>query len=389
VLAVAIAPSVLMMLALGAVDSPGVQDARKSVAIVSGFGNQPATGFIVGWRQPLVYLVTARHVAYNADGVKAQQVHVMLNASICGEAFDAHVYNGDPDCDCAVISAPVPDGCREGITSLRSLPRTSLRADNAQPGTTMVALARASDGSVGPSRELVLQQWDSTKILLRSPTDEGMSGGLLLTSDGEVVGMIQGTESKIAHVTEFASIMNNSRFNTVPFNLAGKHSGATLRGYPSGAQLTVDGVARIDLGPSPRSLPFPPGLVRLTITAPDYDPVEDRVNIIDGDEPTRCVTMVKSYQRKIAKIKWPLVGATVALLGASAVSFKLGSDSKDSFFDMPTGAQRETANSELALGWDLLYVAGGVGALSVAAFMANGFALSPNIESSVKDCSGR
>ena len=366
-------------------------EARKSVALVTGLDGQPATGLIVGWLPPTLYIVTARHAVYEdgPDGstITAKDVPLRLDPTVCRQPLTATPFSGDVDSDTAIVTATATD-CEIGLSRLRSLHLTSLSAVNARAETTMVALVRAADNSIGPPLTFVLKEWGPLNLTLQPKTDPGWSGSPLFTRTGEIAGILRSGSSGDGFASDFVAVIKSPRFKGVPFNLAGLYSEVQLKGYPSGSLLTINGKPEsvINLAASPQRLSLQPGRTRLALAAPGYDPVEDEVTVVERESITRCVRLVTPLDRFVAKTKWPLVGVTAALAVSTGIAANVTSNAKDDFYDMPTKAGLDDANFDVALTRGLLIGTGVAGALTLLAFAQNHFSLSPRLRSTVESC---
>ena len=371
-----------------------VAEARKSVVLVQGTNGQPATGFIVGvdLKGGEVYVVTARHAVIKdvpgGAAIKASPITLKLDAEVCGKQLEASVSSDDRDADCAIVQAPV-SGCEAGIGRLRSLHHTSLNAANAPSGTHLVALVREATNSVGPPHDLVLTEWNALGMKLQPPTSEEWSGAPLFTQDGGITGVLRSSESGIGFATDFAvAVMKSPAFEGVHFNLAGKISELQLKGYPSGSSLTIRGSpsGAIPLAESPQGIALPPGKIRLTVSATDYDSVEDEVPILDPGITSRCVRLVRWRDRFVAKSVVPLTALTAALGIATGISAKLTDDAKGSFAAMPSRTGLDDANSDVTWTRRLLIGAAVSGALAFTALAINHFSFNPRLTSTMQDC---
>jgi hypothetical protein len=353
--------------------------------------DQRATGFIVGWLPRTLYLVTARHVWFDENDHNATSVEVVLDASLCGQTLEnVRIYKDDATYDMLVLAAEVPPACASRINELRSVALSSLTALNRgeSPGPTLFAVGRAGNHSTGSVTAVHIDDWSPPKIMISPATPEETSGGPVFSSRGEIVGMLSRALSNNSQVFDFISILPRLRTLTVQPNLAGVFSELQLAGYPSGTTMMINGDEKnvMELAQAPRRLPLPPGPMRLSIRANGYDAADAVITIPDPGSVSRCVTLVRASDRIVAKMKWPLLVASVGLGGAGLAMAEAGNNAKDTFNETPSSAALDDANGKLA--WARgLFIGGGVaGAFALAAFAWNGFALSPSMHSSIGSC---
>jgi hypothetical protein len=352
---------------------------------------EEATGFIVGWQSPELYIVTVAHAFRDEPrGTTYTTATVTLQAGACGGAPLTATFAAPPDVDndFVMLKARIlSTECREAISRLAPLRRSRLDSVTGV-GKRLILIGRT--GKDLASREVDVSAWDAEKISLSGRNQDGMSGGLLMTPDGEIVGMASRTVSTSAYAVPFVNIMSKPDLKGIPFDLAGRTSGLELKGYPAGTHLTLNGdpANAIELAPSAQWLPLPPGQapVPLKLTAHGYDPVEDAVTITDGDPVPRCVALVRPVDRWAARSKWPLLAAGAALGITTAVLAQVTDSAKSSFYAVPTRSAYDEANGDVTLTRAFLIGAVVTGALSVGAFAFDGFRLSPTRRSSIYPC---
>jgi hypothetical protein len=369
---------------------------RKWIALVnSKEPDERATGFVVAWVPRTLYVVTARHAVFDRQtDKKASLIDVVLDPSLCGEPLkNVSVSRDDGNYDLAVLSGEVSPDCAKRIGELHSLSLSSLTALNytpppGAPPPKLLAVGRAQDDNIGSRTLVEISAWSPPEITISPATMETTSGGPLFSSRGEIVGMLSKAESNVAKAYDFASILPRLKTLGLIPNLAGVFSELQLAGFPSGATVTSNDDPKTlrDLSQSPQRLTMVPGPVKLSIGSPGYDPATTVLTIPDPGSVARCVNLVKSSDRIVAKTKWPLLGAALGLTAAGGVMAKLGDDAKTEFHLAPSTRGLNSANDKINWSRGLLVAGGVTGLLAISAFAWNRFALSPSLKSSIDEC---
>jgi ankyrin repeat protein len=184
-------------------------------------------GIIVGRRDLRLYVVTANHVVRRGDA-QAQGIAVTLKVA-SGEEFHGELLPvGDPALDLAVVGVDIPPKhaaalCRLPVNSL-GIPAKLERGDEVYSVGNPHGVAWGT-----PVTPDLVAQLDSQTVTIQSSfIAVGHSGGALITSDGQLVGMIKSDEPPFGIAVRMDRVLERLREWKLPVRLRGDDSKTPL-----------------------------------------------------------------------------------------------------------------------------------------------------------------
>jgi hypothetical protein len=188
---------------------------------------------------------------------------------------------------------------------------------------------------------------------------EGMSGGLVTSEHGELVGMIT-HNPRAARIDFVVAELRNSLVN---LNLLGPFAMLHLRGHPLGARLVVDG------GPEEairETRYIEVGTHSIAVSAPGYQSTPAvALRFEPGETHVLCADMAPPISHTWAAVRFPILIGSGALLIAGGITAAFASSSAKSFRDNPTRDDYDSTRT-LNTTADVLFASGAALALGFA-----------------------
>jgi hypothetical protein len=308
---------------------------------------EPASGFVVGWKRPLLYVVTAAHVVEDMDlGVQAKAVDVMVRLSpeLCDSASVTAVQRlgREVELDAAVLTVELPAKCFANVAKLRRAPMSAAAVvgmmSNRQ-AAELELLGRAASGGIAKWR--IHGKVSITGDVMTVQTDivqKEMSGSPVFTETGELVAIASAHlagKAPVAFLTNYRVVRERLRQASVDAQFAGDFAVLELAGAPPGSSYSVDDGPTLVLDDRPNLLP--PGERQIQVANTDgYEPAWIRLNLEPEKHVKKCVTLTREGDRRAAKWRKPLLWTMGSLFVASAAVGGYALYEHAQFDDMPS-----------------------------------------------------
>ena len=348
---------------------------------------EPATGFVVGWGDPILYVLTAGHAVEDREkGLIATKLTVRFGAEFCPDSIEAKPAYRNREHDFAVLAVPLPGRCAANLSRLRRLrisPLASTTTASLLQQERVSILGRSAEGSVAPVREILLRGTTPEHDILldTSKVVRQLSGAPVLSDQGELIGMITGGSPSEGLAASYAVIRAELANAKIPRDFAGEVASLLLKGAPPGSTLAVDGAT-----PEPvRDInELAPGKRRNIVVANvgDYEPATAVVDLLSEATVRRCVTLTRPGDRRFARWRWPVFWTSLAVGAAGAVTGVVSWQTHRSFDSMPTRSSYDSVRVENIVADSLM----GAGLLGLTAFGLGHARWTPRERSEIGEC---
>lgn len=338
------------------------------------------TGWVIGHVEKTLYIVTAGHTVIDQASLRAAS-DIRVKPIGCLEPLPATplLSSYDPALDVIVLQSRLSGACLTAL-STADVPPVALgsiaKSMQRQIGLALTLSARSEADGIDSTRA-ELAGWSHGSLLISPAMDPGMSGGLVSSETGLLLGMIRTTRE----ATDMTTLLAHLKDCSVPVDFVGASSWLLFEGHPANATLAVDSGPTVPMHGKWR---VSVGGHKLEVRAHGYDqPKPLMVSPAAGEFLTVCGRWEQPISPFWRDIRFPVLGTSIALLVAGAVTGGLALKMHADFNRAPTRSSYETTNT-LNTATDVLLLAGGA---TMLAFGAGSLALNANSRSALSlDC---
>ena len=317
------------------------------------------TAWAAGHAKEEFFLVTAGHNVVDADSLReATSVEVRMVACKAPVPATVMLDTWSEDLDAVVLRARLSEDCLAKLSTTPA-PRIALGkvadAMRGQAGLRVVLWGRkgqdvaASDGH--------LAGWKEQTLSIAEEMARGMSGGLVATKEGLLLGMIV----KESAATEMDAIVKELETYNIPIDFVAPSGWLIIEGLlPSSAKLQIDYGPRIDVHERWR---VPAGKHRLSLDVADHDQPDALHLDVDVDQEVRvCANIEPKISFFWKRTRYPLLAGSLAFLAGAGVTGALALKANSDFNNEPVGSSYDrTATFNFMT--DVLLASGGLGLL--------------------------
>lgn len=339
---------------------------RRSDEDIGSRRDSPGTGFVVGWKAPELFIVTAKHVVERLDqGLQAKTASIELLP--CTGSLQARVHETHRDMDAAVLAVTLPGPCIDRMNQgdVPSMPLSPLvSSTEARYRTRLKILGRGPGHTREWIRDIPVRKWGDEHreiILDTGKVEEMTSGAPVFSPDGGIVGMVIESSRETVTVLSYRAIRDWLKLSDIPSNMAGDFTELVMKTDPPDARLWVDGT----LKPTTKKHHLAPGYINLTLERAGHIGVARQVELREG-----CwvlgATLPSHWDQRFSRVRWSIWGGAAAFAVLSVGFYGLAYQQRGSFFEMPSRGRLQGTQifNYIGLGAALLATAGGGSALA-------------------------
>jgi hypothetical protein len=294
---------------------------------------EEGTAFVVGREAARLFLITADHVVFDGR-VMATGITVVMK--LCGSPMPAQ--SGLPDIDgrleLAVLRVDVPPSCQARLHEIPHIHLALSQIEAAATGRTgqpLVVFGRGRGGAVERFEQgnSVAAWVEGAFFMIDSANIErGMSGGLAMSTDRKLVGMLLQTRRAVRIDVVVAEL----RVRKVPTSFLESFATLHVLEYPVGARLSVDNEPEAPVRPEQQIVV---GRRRVRISAPGFEPATSAFEFRVDETKVLCADLSPPADAWWVSARWPLGATAGASLIAGGVFGVLALNAKSRFDDRP------------------------------------------------------
>ena len=335
------------------------------------------TAWAIGRIGGRVVFVTAAHTVVH----QGKPVDVQLRLANCLQPIDAKVEldSFSQSLDLAVLEARPPDECQDSYAS-NPLPGLALDlmrdAVIDQVGQRLVVHGFGTEDRLQSRHPAQLTNWESSAISFSPPVLYGMSGGMVTTEDGDIVGVVV-REGQALRIDEMLRHLKQKQVST---NLVGAFGVLHVRGLPDGTQLELDNLPYESIR---RTRYVAPGPHTVRVLAPGYQVTQKKTISIDpGEAELLCASLAEPINHAWRAARFPVLIGGAALLAGAVITGILGKQSRSDFYRDPSRSGLERTET-LNVVTDALLIGSGA---SAATFIAGSLLWNATEHSTLSQC---